>query len=265
MAGATTAQRGEREALKAGPPRRPGRPRRRLGFRGRRLLVLAVIAAIFGGTFGTWVLYGSTWLRVERVSASGTEVLSPGEVREAADVPLGAPLISVDTDAIESRLRSRLPRIDSVDVVRAWPHGIGLKVVERKPALLIEKGAKFIEVDAEGVRFATVPNAPKGVPLLELTADQSPSLRRFDTDRLVIEAVLVTGGLPGEFAEDLRVIKVRSYDSISLELSGDRTVVWGSGERTEAKVRAITALMKAAPKARHFDVSTPTAPAVSRS
>lgn len=226
---------------------------------------MTAIAALFLGTGGTWALYGSTWLRVERVSASGTEVLSRSEVREAADVPLGSPLISVDTEAIESRLRTRLPRIDSVDVVRAWPHGIGLKVVERKPVLLIRTGSKFIEVDEEGVRFATVPNAPRGVPLLELTVDQSPSLRRFDTGRLVLEAVRVTGRLPGEVAEDLRVVRVRSYDSISLELSGDRTVVWGSGERGKAKARALTALMKAAPKAGHFDVSTPTAPAVSGS
>ncbi|WP_455357204.1 cell division protein FtsQ/DivIB [Streptomyces sp. SYSU K217416] len=266
MAGATTAQRGERQAAgRPGPSRRPDRPRRRLGFRGRRLLVLAALTAVFGGTGGTWLLYGSTWLRVERVSASGTEVLTRDEVREAADVPLGAPLIAVDTDAIERRLRNRLPRIDSVDVVRAWPHGIGLRVVERKPVLLIEKGSKFIEVDAKGVRFATVPNAPKGIPLLELTADQSPSLRRFGTGRLVREAVRVTGALPGEIAEDLRAVKVRSYDAISLELRGDRVVVWGSGERSEAKARALTALMKAAPKAGHFDVSTPTAPAVSGS
>ena len=60
------------------------------------------------------------------------------------------PLISVDTGAVEDRLRAALPRIDSVDVVRSWPHGIGLKVTERKPVLLIEKGGKFIEVDADG-------------------------------------------------------------------------------------------------------------------
>lgn len=56
---------------------------------------------------------------------------------------------------------------------------------------------------------------------------------------------------------------MRSFDSISLELSGNRTVVWGSGEKGDTKAKALTALLKAAPKARHFDVSVPTAPAVS--
>ncbi len=64
-------------------------------------------------------------------------------------------------------------------------------MTERKPVLLVEKGAKFVEVDTEGVRFATVDKAPKGVPLLELEPEPSASLRRFGEDRLVREAVRV--------------------------------------------------------------------------
>jgi cell division protein FtsQ len=195
-------------------------------------------------------------------------VLTDRQVREAAEVPVGSPMISVDTDAIEARLRRKLPRIDSVDVVRSWPHGIGLKVTERTPVLIVEnsgKRGKYVEVDAKGVRFATVSHAPKGVPALELTVSQSTGLRRFPADRLLREAVRVAGDIPAAVARDTRTVKVRSYDSISLELKGGRTVEWGSGEKGRAKARALTALMKAAPEARHFDVSVPTAPASSAS
>lgn len=115
------------------------------------------------------------------------------------------------------------------------------------------------------MRFATVSDAPKGVPALELTVSQSAGLRRFGTDRLVREAVRVAGDIPAAVARDTRTLKVRSYDSISLELKGGRTVEWGSGEKGRAKARTLTALMKAAPEARHFDVSAPTAPASSGS
>ncbi|WP_371597529.1 cell division protein FtsQ/DivIB [Streptomyces sp. NBC_00564] len=261
MAGPTTAERGERQKLESGPPRPP-----RIGRLSRpRTLIILMIAAVLLGAASVWVLYGSSWLRVERVSASGMRVLTDQQVREAADVPAGSPLISVDTDAIEERLRRKLPRIDSVDVVRSWPHGIGLKVTERTPVLIEEKGGKFVEVDAKGVRFATVSDAPKSVPLLELTVPQSAGLRRFGTDRLVREAVTVAGDIPAAVARDTQVVKVRSYDSISLELKGGRTVEWGSGEKGAAKARTLTALMKAAPGARHFDVSVPTAPASSGS
>lgn len=265
MAGPTTAERGADEELDSGPP-----PRRRLR-RARALLVAAVLLVLIAGA-SVWALYGSSWLRAERVSVSGTRVLTGAQVREAAEVPLGEPLISVDIEAIESRLLRKLPRIDSVEVIRSWPHGIGLKVSERTPVLIVEaagNSGKYVEVDAKGVRFATVSRAPEGVPLLELTVSRSGSsaagLRRFGEDRLVREAVRVAGAIPAAVARQTLAVKVRSYDSISLELSGDRTVAWGSAEKGRAKARALTALMKAAPDAGHFDVSVPTAPASSGS
>ncbi|MFJ8080595.1 cell division protein FtsQ/DivIB [Streptomyces sp. NPDC096205] len=263
MAGTTTAERGERQQESSGPP-----PARRFARRRLRLL-LAGAALVLLSAGGVWLLYGSQWLRVERVGVSGTAVLTPAQVREAADVPVGDPLVSVDTERIESRLRRKLPRIDTVDVSRSWPHGIVLKVVERTPVLLVEKGGKFIEVDDEGVRFATVSEAPKGVPTLELSVSRSSSaaasLRRFGEGRLTREAVRVAGALPAAVARDTRAVKVRSYDAISLEFGDGRTVAWGSSEKGHAKARTLAALMKAAPGARHFDVSVPTAPSSSGS
>ncbi|MFH9073347.1 cell division protein FtsQ/DivIB [Streptomyces alboflavus] len=269
-AGPTTAERRGAGSAPSRPsrPRRPRLPRALRAPRVRLLIVLVLVLAVLAGG-GAWVFYGSPWLRVERVTTSGTVVLKPHEVREIAGVPVGEPLISVDSGAIEERLRRKLPRIDSVDVVRSWPHGIALKVTERTPVLLIEKGGKFIEVDAKGVRFATVEKAPKGTPLLEMATDPSgsaaASLRRFDAARLRREAVRVVAALPGAVAADTRTVKVRSYDSISLRLRDDRTVMWGSGDKGRAKAEALAGLMKAVPKARHFDVSVPTAPASSAS
>ncbi|MFF3091779.1 cell division protein FtsQ/DivIB [Streptomyces nojiriensis] len=290
MAGGTTARRGTPFSDRSGPAARKGtgapkppkppkgpkapkapKPAQRSGPQGpgarlRRGPVLASLAAaVVLAAGGTWVLYGSSWLRVEKVAATGMDVLTSEQVLGAAAVPVGAPLVSVDTEEIEGRVRGRLPRIDSVDVVRAWPHGIGLKVTERKPVLLIKKDANFVEVDATGVRFDTVPKAPAGVPVLELNAGRSPSARRFDEERLLHEAVLVAGALPGPIAKETVQVKVGSYDSVVLELTGGRSVTWGSGEQSDAKGRALNALLKAAPKAAHFDVSVPTAPAASGS
>ncbi|MGW0546527.1 cell division protein FtsQ/DivIB [Streptomyces altiplanensis] len=267
MAGPTTAQRGARQAQGSSAARPPhgGPSGGRFRLPGRGVLILSLVLAVVLTAGGIWVLYGSSWLRVERVEPSGTQVLTPDEVLAAAAVPVGAPLISVDTDAIEDRLRRKLPRIDSVEVIRSWPHGIGLKVTERKPVLLIEKGAKFVEVDDESVRFATVAKAPEGVPLLELASGRSPSLRRFGADRLLSEAVRVMGDLPESVARDTLAVQAGSYDSITLKLTGDRTVVWGSAEQGAAKARTLKALMKAAPEAGRFNVSAPTAPAASGS
>ncbi|MFD5425727.1 cell division protein FtsQ/DivIB [Streptomyces sp. NPDC127084] len=281
MAGPTTAERGAGKQIGQSPPGRssgPGRSGRqgRSGpskgaptagrsrmFRLRMLLAVSVLIVLSGT--GVWLLYGSSWLRTEEVRVSGTAVLTPREVERAAAVPIGSPLVSVDLEEIEARLRRKLPRIDSVQAVRSWPRGIELTVVERKPVLLVEEGGKFVELDAQGVRFATVDTAPEGLPLLELTAVQPSSLRRFGEQRLVREAVLAVSGLPRAAAQTLRSVEISSYDSITLKLTRGRTVLWGSGSDGEAKARALTALLKAQPEARHFDVSAPTAPAASGS
>jgi cell division protein FtsQ len=232
------------------------------------MIILAVALTLLGAAC-VWLLYGSPWLRVSRVTVSGTSVLAPDRVREAAAVPVGSPLLSVDTAGIESRLLRELPRIGRVEVSRSWPGGIGLKVTERTPVLLMEKSGRFVEVDREGVRFATVSQRPAGIPALKMALDPpgsaAVSLRRFGQDRLVREAVAVAGRIPAAVARETRAVKVRSYDGISLELTGGRTVAWGSAENGSAKARALTALMKASAGARHFDVSVPTAPASSRS
>ncbi|PNE41907.1 MULTISPECIES: cell division protein FtsQ/DivIB [Streptomyces] len=271
MAGPTTARRGAKKSPSGPPPSPPsgGRrfrlPRLRLRRPRRRSVIIIAVAAVLLGGFGAWALYGSDWLRLEEVHATGTEVLTPEEVVAAASAPMNAPLASVDTEAVRRRLLARLPRLKSVDVTRSWPHTLGLEVTERTPELLLQTNGKFVEVDGEGVRFATVSRAPKGVPLLEMTVSDSPSLHRFGTGRLLRAAVTVARDLPAVVRKDMRTVRMRSYDSITLELAGDRTVMWGSREQGAEKAKVLAGLMKAARDARHFDISVPSAPAVSGS
>ncbi|MFJ9419525.1 cell division protein FtsQ/DivIB [Streptomyces sp. NPDC101227] len=269
MAGLRTAQRGAKKRPSGPPSASSARRFARLRIllrtpRRRRLALVLVLAAALGG-FGAWALYGSDWFRIRQVKAVGAKVLTSDEVVAAAAAPMNAPLISVDPDAMARRIRARLPRIKTVEVVRSWPHTIGLKVSERTPELVMRSGGKYREVDREGVRFATVRTAPRGIPLLEMTVSDSPSLRRFGIDRLRRAAVEVTRQLPEAVRKDLKKVRVASYDSLTLELADGRTVVWGSPERGAEKARVLTALLKAAGDAHHFDLSVPSAPAVSGS
>ncbi|MGD9481899.1 FtsQ-type POTRA domain-containing protein [Streptomyces sp. TRM70308] len=249
-------------------PRVPGFVRRlrppRRGRRGALILASLGVAGLVG--FGLWALYGSTWLRVERVSVEGTRELTRDQVRSAADVPEGDPLAAVDTDAVAHRVTEALTRVAEVEVERDWPHGITLRVTERTPELVMPKPGRegtFVEVDAEGVRYAEVRTRPSGVPLLLLDAADTPSGQRFGRERLRGSAVRVVTGLPDAVRADTRTLRVRSYDAVTLELSGGRTVVWGSEESGRRKAEVLTALMRAERDATHFDVSVPSAPAAS--
>lgn len=241
-----------------GPPRWSARRRRQALLAG-----LVVLTVLFGG--GTWAVYGSSWFRATRVGVDGTRELTPAAVEKAAAVPLGGPLASVDTGAVRKRLLAELPRIEDVDVERSWPHTIRVKVTERTPSAVLKSGKKFTEVDRTGVRFATVDQAPRGVPLVQLTPDQSASFRHFGTKGLLRAAIAVAGDLPESLHGRATAIRVRSYDSITVELTGGRMVMWGSAEAGTRKASVLTALMKAQPDATRFDVSAPTAPAASGS
>ncbi|WP_432107138.1 cell division protein FtsQ/DivIB [Streptomyces sp. AA1529] len=242
---------------------RPGRFGPRL--RRRRALALLLLLAVPLGGFGTWVLYGSPWLRLRNVSVTGTRVLSEADVSRAAAAPEGAPLITVDQAALQDRVRRKLPRVREVVAERSWPHGLTLTVTERRPALVMEKAGDYVEVDSEGVRFATAGKPPKGVPLLVLAPRRAADERYFSSGRLRREAVRATAALPESVRRATRTVRVRSFDDITLELTGERTVRWGSAERGRAKAAALTALMKAAEDATHFDVTAPSAPAASDS
>jgi cell division protein FtsQ len=273
MSGGTdTARGGDRSgrAAATGPPAprgpRPPGPTRRSGPRVPRrvlLITLAVLTVLIGG--GTWAVYGSSWFRATNVTVSGNGEVTTDQIKHAAAVPLGGALISVDTGAVRARLLKALPRIGTVRVAHSWPHTVTVKVTERTPSAVLENGGKFTEVDRDGVRFATVDRAPAGVPLVQLAPVQSASLRHFGTTRLLQSAIAVAGDLPDSLRGQATAIRVRSYDGVTVELTRGREVVWGSAQDGARKSAVLVALMKAEPHAEHFDVSAPTAPAVSGS
>nr|WP_070197643.1 FtsQ-type POTRA domain-containing protein [Streptomyces oceani] len=233
----------------------------------RLLLLLAVVLV---ASFGVWALYGSDWFRAERVSVSGTRALTEKQVRDAAAVPVGSPLASLDEAAVEHRLRERLRRIDRVRVERSWPHEVSVEVTERKPVLVLEHSpgradGSYVEVDDDGVRFGTLDKRPKDVPLLSLEPRAPADARHFSDSRLRRAAARVAESLPESLARETRGVLVRSYDDISLRLTDGRTVLWGSADGGAAKAEALAALRKAEKDAEHFDVSVPRAPSAVRS
>lgn len=265
MTGATTAQRDDRTA--SPPPRPPaGRWSRRLTRRGA-LALLVVFALLVAAA--AYLLYGSPWLKVRRVQVSGTRVLTPSQVARASGVRDGEALVSVRVGAVEARLRAALPRIASVSVERTWPDRIAVRVTERTPKALLEKAGGFVEVDAGGVRYATDRIAPAGVPLVELTGSAAGAGGSdggyFTSDVLVHAAVQVAADIPESVHKQTRIIQVASFDGITLELTGGRSVLWGGPQDGAQKAAALAALLRADKRAVHYDVSAPTAPASSGS
>ena len=86
-----------------------GEKRRR---RGRRWLIVAVLAAVLAGA---WYITRTPLLDVDHVQVHGSGVTTDEEVLTASGIGSGEPLLEVDTSASAARIRE-LPWVDSVTV-----------------------------------------------------------------------------------------------------------------------------------------------------
>lgn len=216
----------------------------------RYVAAIVVLLGLVGGT--VYAVYFSTWLSVQGVEVSGTRTVSEGVVRDAAQVPEGEPLATVDLNAIRARVESLAP-IRSADVTRQWPDQVLVTVEERVPVAVVEIAGQVRGMDDEGVLFRRYRAAPKDLPLVKAGADADSETLR--------EAATVVGSLPADLAADVRRLDVDSVDGIRLVLRDDREVVWGSADESDLKAEVLDRLL--AQEATTYDVSVPSRPTTS--
>jgi cell division protein FtsQ len=197
-----------------------------------------------------WALWFSPLLRVDQVEVQGISVLTPEQVRAAAGILPGRPMISVDVDAAAERVAELAP-VASVSVGRSWPGTVVLTVVERTPALGLTGSGSVQLLDASGVAYRTVGSVPTGLPVLT-TVDPTP--------QAVAEVLKMVDDLPEALRARLIGIRAETPDSIELDLTEGVVVVWGSGDDSPRKAQVLQTLM--AQPGRVYVVSAPEVPAI---
>jgi len=207
------------------------------------LLVLAVVAT------GVWLVWFSSVLAVSSVVVTGTSSLSQKQVRSAAAVTLDTPMVKVDTGKVRDRVAALAP-VESVEVSRRWPDQIVIDITERTPIAVIDIGGKLRGLDKDGVVFLGYRKAPAGVPRVVTPAGTEA--------RALREAALVVSSLPADLAKITDHVEVHTVDEISLALTKDRTVEWGSSADSAQKAQVLKALLSHPAKV--YDVSVPGQP-----
>lgn len=210
---------------------------------------LAALAACGAVGALVWLVFFSSVLAVAGVVVEGTAVLSTEQVREAARVRTDVPLATADLDAVSARVEVLAP-VESVQVSRAWPDRVRIRVTERESVAVVEREGTFRGVDADGVVFRTYPARPADLPLVQMAAATS-------SDALA-EAAGVVEALPAAVADKVEYLDVRSVDAISLLLEDGSTVRWGSAEDSGSKAAVLAVLLRS--PARAYDVSVPARP-----
>ncbi|GAB2590196.1 hypothetical protein Aab01nite_40670 [Paractinoplanes abujensis] len=207
--------------------------------------VAAGVLLVAGGL--VWLVYGTSVLGVREVKVVGTQFVAVTQIEQAAAVPDAEPLARVDLDGVRARVRE-LPPVERVVVRRSWPSTLVVEVVERTPVAAVPQHGEFALIDRTGVAYRTVKEPPAGLPLVRV---DFPGASDVNTR----SALTVLAALSDELREQVVAVSVAAPAQIKLELSKERTVVWGDDTQSDTKSQVATVLLKRAGK--EIDVSAP--------
>ena len=222
----------------------------------RRPRVLAGVGVVLLLVLGlvAWLGWFSGVLTATQVQVRGVTGAGAAEVRRLAAVPLGGPLMRVDTGAAEQRLVAG-KAWDDVSVSRSLPHTVVIEVSPRRAVLAVRTPEGSVDlVDADGYAFRTLSAAPDGVPLVRSSTDTV-------TMSGVAAALQALTSLPASVRGDVSGVTVSAADQVSFTVTSKskrKTVVWGGAGEGERKARLVTVLL--GEPGDTIDVSVPDSP-----
>jgi cell division protein FtsQ len=208
-------------------PQRPDR---------RRRIVIVISAIVVLAVFLTWLVAFSSAFGVRTIDVRGTNVLSAADVRAAADIKNGTPLVRIDTTAITKRVE-KLAEVESAQVSTSFPSTVVITIDERVPVGYVLRSGQVRLVDHTGDEYRVVRRAPGRLPKFVIPAGSGA--------RSTAEAVAaVASALPAVVRKQVRSIDALDASSITLVLTKGRVVRWGSADRTPDKARLLPALLR---------------------
>jgi cell division protein FtsQ len=215
----------------------------------RRLGVLAVVG------IAVWVVWFSPLfaLRGEEISVSSDGVLVDlAAARQVVEPFVGTPLTRLDPSEVEAALGT-VPGVLDSQVVRSWPHGLSVEIVERIPvAAVADSSQGYLLVDIEGVELAVSAQPPDGLPVVTVPVGE-------DNSRVLAAALAAAAALPPDLAIRIEAIRAETEDSVTLFVKDGPRIEWGGAEDSTLKARVVEVLLSSDGEAAAvIDVSAPT-------
>jgi cell division protein FtsQ len=217
------------------PPGAPAPPRRSRWRRALWGLGAAALVAAMG-----WLVGFSPVLGVRDVDVRGESMLNEQQVRAAAGIDSGTPLVRLGTGRIEDRVGA-LPEVASVRVSVSYPSTVIIEIAERVAVGYRMEGRQALLVDAANTAFRAVEEAPAGLPRLP---SPPPAGEWSAADAAAAAACAeVAASLPEPLRIQVGEVGARSENSVELTLADGRTVIWGGSVRNEQKAALLGPLL----------------------
>jgi len=216
-----------------------------------QLACAAFVVVVIGGAVGAAY---SPLMALKHIDVVGANSVKASQVQQALATELGKPLPLVSNADIRHALDDfRL--IQSYSTEREPPGTLVVRITERAPLAVVKSGSSFELVDQAGVVLAAASTQQSGYPLVTLAAGQQPA-----SSPSYAAAASVLAALPSAVRSRVTAIAATTPNDVTLTLTGGKTVVWSGTDQLQVKTNDLNALLKGAPSATTYDVSSPEAP-----
>ncbi|HXY92839.1 MAG TPA: FtsQ-type POTRA domain-containing protein [Acidimicrobiia bacterium] len=222
----------------------------------RRLKVAVVITSVVLIGVAVWVVLASPLLDVDRVVVRGAHRSTAQEIRSAAGIDRGDPMVWVDGGAAASRVDA-LPWVRTAQVRRDWPGTVTITVTERAPVAWVDRAGAVALVDGTGRVLERVVSAPADLPHVVGVQRVPPA----GAPIVPVAGAEVAARLVGYARTGTRTITV-TRAGVSLGLASGPEIRLGAPSRVMTKVNAAVAVLTAlggAPVG-YVDVTVPSNP-----
>ncbi|WP_022870632.1 cell division protein FtsQ/DivIB [Yaniella halotolerans] len=237
--------------LPPSPEQRKAKRRRTIG-----ISVLATLALLGGG----WaVLFFSPILAIEDIEHEGLDLVTESQATERTTQLEGKPLPQVGERGV-NELFEDIPAVKDVALRAEPPHGLVVNIHEHRPIAMGPRGKEYVVFSKDGTELAEITSKKAqefDLPVVASAADVADE----DVFNTITE---VLGSLPDDLREQVRAASGSSIDSIELELTSGKMVMWGNNEEAEKKAQVLEALLgledDEAAEISEYDVSAPDFP-----
>ncbi len=234
--------------------------------RRNRLMALAVVlllAAVVGAAFSPLLSVGSITVR-------GAERLSRDEVIDAAGLRAGQAMALIDTAEATRRLTDE-SWIERARVVRRWPRGIEVTVVERRPIAVVTWEQSAMVIVEGGLAVGPPPplaeGERQGVPVVSIPA--SSAVKVGDRLRpLIRDAVAMVAAFPQSLASRVGSAAVTDAGEVEMTVGDKGLLQLGDATQAEAKFLSVKTMLSGAVALdclQRLDLRVPADPRLERS
>lgn len=225
----------------------------------RRTIWISVLSTVLLLLGGWALLYFSPILSIEEIDHEGLDLVKESQAVERSEQLEGRPLPQVRERGV-TELFEDIPAVKDVTLRAEPPHGLVISINEHRPIAMSPRDKQYVVFSKDGTELAEI-TAQKAqefdLPVVASAADVADE----DVFNTITE---VLGSLPDHLRDQVRAASGSSIDSIQLELTSGKMVMWGNTEEAEKKARVLDALLglddEEAAQMSEYDVSAPDFP-----